>query len=221
MPRECWRENIVFDTLNTIVDKDFAKNNGKVKYTTSIPAYTGWSDELFSDIHLELYNKAGSDYGSAKLTGYKTGDKFDVFTKQLILDNAFSGGAFFIVFCILWLHTSSGFIATFGFLQILLNLGVGYGIYMGVMFLPFFPFLNLVGIFVVVGIGADDIFVFMDCWKQTVKEVREMLVVPVKNSKPQHTQTNITNTSFSYSSERTPRTRNASASSFIGPAAVC
>ncbi|GMH78863.1 hypothetical protein TrLO_g8610 [Triparma laevis f. longispina] len=173
VPRECWRENIVFDTLNAIVDKDFARNNGKVKYTTSIPAYTGWSDELFSDIHLELYNKAGSDYGSAKLTGYKTGDKFDVFTKQLILDNAFSGGAFFIVFCILWLHTSSGFIATFGFLQILLNLGVGYGIYMGVMFLPFFPFLNLVGIFVVVGIGADDIFVFMDCWKQTVKEFGE------------------------------------------------
>jgi protein dispatched 1 len=45
---------------------------------------------------------------------------------------------------------------------------VAYGIYMAVFFLPFFPFLNLVGIFVVVGIGADDIFVFMDAWKQSI-----------------------------------------------------
>ncbi|GMH78131.1 hypothetical protein TrST_g12738 [Triparma strigata] len=173
VPRECWRENIVWDTLNAVVDTDFRKNEGKVKYTTVLPPYTNWYDDLFTEIHLELYTRVGESFGSAQLTGYRTGDKFDVFTKQLLFDNAFSGGAFFLVFCILWLHTSSGFIATFGFLQILLNLGVGYGIYMGVMFLPFFPFLNLVGIFVVVGIGADDIFVFMDCWKQTVKEFGE------------------------------------------------
>lgn len=111
---------------------------------------------------------SAQSYGSAKIAGYRLGDKFDVFTDQLIIDNVFSGGAFFLVFCIMWLHTSSGFIASLGFLQIILNLGVAYGIYMAVMNLPFFPFLNLVGIFVVVGIGADDVFVFMDCWKQSI-----------------------------------------------------
>jgi predicted RND superfamily exporter protein len=36
-----------------------------------------------------------------------------------------------------------------------------------VLWLPFFPFLNLVGVFIVIGIGADDVFVFMDAWKQS------------------------------------------------------
>ena len=38
---------------------------------------------------------------------------------------------------------------------------------MGVLNLPFFPFLNLTGIFVCIGIGADDVFVFIDAWKQS------------------------------------------------------
>ena len=33
--------------------------------------------------------------------------------------------------------------------------------------MPFFPYLNLVSLFLVIGIGADDIFVFMDAWKQS------------------------------------------------------
>jgi len=69
----------------------------------------------------------------------------------------------------MWLHTSSGFITTFAFFQIFLNLGVAYGVYMAVFNLPFFPFLNLVGLFVVIGIGADDVFVFIDAWKQSVQ----------------------------------------------------
>ena len=32
--------------------------------------------------------------------------------------------------------------------------------------LPFFPFLNLVAVFIVIGIGADDVFVLTDQWKQ-------------------------------------------------------
>ena len=165
VPKECLRENIVYDVLANIVDKDF-KTTNKVKYTKVIGAYT-WEDQL-TPVHDDLESDLDKSYGSAKITGYRLGDKFDVFTSQLIIDNIYSGGAFFLVFCIMWLHTSSGFIASFGFLQIILNLGVAYGIYMAVLNLPFFPFLNLVGIFVVVGIGADDVFVFMDCWKQTV-----------------------------------------------------
>jgi len=165
VPKECFRENIVYDVLANIVDKDF-KTTNKVKYTKVIGAYT-WENEL-TPVHTDLESDLDKSYGSAKIAGYRLGDKFDVFTDQLIIDNVFSGGAFFLVFCIMWLHTSSGFIASLGFLQIILNLGVAYGIYMAVMNLPFFPFLNLVGIFVVVGIGADDVFVFMDCWKQSI-----------------------------------------------------
>ena len=37
--------------------------------------------------------------------------------------------------------------------------------------MDFFPFLNLVALFLVMGIGADDLFVFVDAWKQSFSEL--------------------------------------------------
>ncbi len=169
VPADCLKENIAYDVINALVDNEFA-TTGKVKHTRVVYPLNWWDEDLFLSLHEEdLYPlvKEGKSFGSAQLAGYRTGGKFDVFSKQLISDNVFSGGAFFLVFCILWIHSSSGFLASLAFLQIFLNLGVAYGIYMCVFYLPFFPFLNLVSIFVVVGIGADDVFVFIDAWKQS------------------------------------------------------
>ena len=44
-----------------------------------------------------------------------------------------------------------------------------YALYGVVLRLPFFPFLNLVAVFIVIGIGADDVFVLVDQWKQAFK----------------------------------------------------
>jgi predicted RND superfamily exporter protein len=176
VPEECYRENIVFDTLNAIVDTQFIQNGGKVKYTKLIVEDGNTMNapkDMLEAIHEYLYPQTGAKFGSSTLEGYKAGNKMDVFTKQLLADNVFSGGAFLFVFCLMWLHTSSGFVSLFAFIQIFLNLGVAYGIYMSVFNLPFFPFLNLVGVFVVIGIGADDVFVFMDAWKQTVQVLGE------------------------------------------------
>mmetsp|Transcript_23905 Transcript_23905/g.49813 ORF Transcript_23905/g.49813 Transcript_23905/m.49813 type:complete len:1062 (-) Transcript_23905:27-3212(-) len=169
---ECFRDNTMFDVLNAVVPKDFPTTQ-KASYAKVIIMNDDWGLGKF--VHknlLEIFN-SGKLYGDAKIVGYRSGGKMKIFTDQLLADNLFSGGAFIVVFFILWFHTTSGFIATFGFVQIILNLGVAYGIYMAVFYLPFFPFLNLVGIFVVVGIGADDIFVFMDSWKQSLVTLGE------------------------------------------------
>ena len=31
--------------------------------------------------------------------------------------------------------------------------------------MPFFPVLNLVAVFICIGVGADDVFVFVDQWR--------------------------------------------------------
>jgi len=171
---ECFRENIMYDVLNAVLPKDFATTQ-KGSYAKVLVMTDQWYKSFFKSVHNSLFDYVSrkESFGDACIIGYRAGSKMNIFTGQLIADNMFSGGAFVIVFCILWFHTTSGFIAFFGFLQILLNLGVAYGIYMAVFWLPFFPFLNLVGIFVVVGIGADDIFVFMDSWKQSLQSFGE------------------------------------------------
>jgi hypothetical protein len=35
----------------------------------------------------------------------------------------------------------------------------------GILQIDYFGFLHLIGVFLVIGIAADDIFVFMDAWK--------------------------------------------------------
>ena len=166
----CFRENIMFDTLNAIVDRDFS-NSHKAARSKVIIAYDEWDADFLKDVHKNLSGMMSSkkSFGDAVIAGYKSGDKMEIFNSQLFVDNLLAIGAFLSVLGILWFHSGSAFIASFGLLQIFLNLGVAYGIYMGVLFLPFFPFLNLVSIFVVVGIGADDIFVFMDAWKQSAQ----------------------------------------------------
>lgn len=74
------------------------------------------------------------------------------------------GSALVTGFAIL-LHTRSIFVTILGLCQITLAFPVAFFFYRLVIGLEFFPFLNFIGIFVVFAIGADDIFVAVDKWK--------------------------------------------------------
>ena len=52
-----------------------------------------------------------------------------------------------------------------GLLQIVLAFPLSYFFYVFVARLTFFPFLNFIGIFVIFALGADDVFVAVDKWK--------------------------------------------------------
>ena len=51
-----------------------------------------------------------------------------------------------------------------------LSTGVSYFIYRVIYGIPIFPFMNLMSIFLLIGIGCDDIFVFFDTWEQEKSE---------------------------------------------------
>ncbi|CAF1105077.1 unnamed protein product [Adineta steineri] len=51
-----------------------------------------------------------------------------------------------------------------------LSLGVSYFIYRVIYGIPIFPTLNFLSIFILIGIGCDDIFVFFDTWDHEKKE---------------------------------------------------
>jgi hypothetical protein len=71
-----------------------------------------------------------------------------------------------IYVCIV-LQTGSLFVGTMGFLHVLLSFPIAYTIFSVVLGIEWFAFLNWLGLFVVLGIGADDIFVFYDAWRQS------------------------------------------------------
>jgi len=69
-------------------------------------------------------------------------------------------------------HTGSFFLSSFALLQIILSLPVSYTVYKYVWGIPFFSQLHILAIFLVLGVGADDVFVLADAWKESYFTVK-------------------------------------------------
>ncbi len=91
----------------------------------------------------------------------------------VMLDDDLNLAAFSIIFVFSWMcyHLGSLFLASMGMLQIVLSLPVSIVIYRGVYQIQYFTALHGLTIFLVLGIGADDVFVFIDGWRQAHKVV--------------------------------------------------
>lgn len=74
-----------------------------------------------------------------------------------------------IVFVFIWIfvHVGSAFIASFSMLQIIFSMPTAFLVYRYVFGINYFTQLHGCAIFLALGIGADDIFVFSDAWKQS------------------------------------------------------
>ena len=79
--------------------------------------------------------------------------------------------AVMFVFCYITIHTRSLFLSSMAMIQILFSLPVSYTVYRYVWGIPFFSQLHILAIFLVLGVGADDVFVISDAWKETLFSV--------------------------------------------------
>jgi hypothetical protein len=86
-------------------------------------------------------------------------------TEALRDDMALALGSSLIVAVAVLIHTRSPLVTLVGLLQILLSFPLAYFIYVWVAGYSYFPVLNFIGVFVVFAIGADDVFVAVDKWK--------------------------------------------------------
>ncbi|CAK0791739.1 unnamed protein product [Prorocentrum cordatum] len=87
------------------------------------------------------------------------------FLSSLQGDLFFAIGSFVVVFLWLWFGTTSAFLASVGMAEIVLSIPLATFIW-GVMQAKFLTFFTLCIIFLILGIGADDIFVLWDAYQQ-------------------------------------------------------
>ena len=92
---------------------------------------------------------------------------FDVISDIILGDAQKVFYSFGVIFIYLTISLKSGFLAFIGFLEILLSIPVAWFFFAIVCGIKYFPFLNILCVFVVAAIGADDIFVFMDAYRQS------------------------------------------------------
>lgn len=91
-------------------------------------------------------------------------------TRTVMSDLMFA--MFSIIFVWFWMrvHTGSTFLASMGIFMVFTSIPVSLLLYRGVFRIPYFNLLHTLVIFIVLGVGADDIFVLVDSWKQTRDE---------------------------------------------------
>ena len=92
---------------------------------------------------------------------------FDVFIQILLTDGMLANASIGMVFAYIWVTTGSGFLALVGMSEIVLSIPVAWFFLRAILQVKYFAGLNMMVIFIVCAIGADDIFVFMDAYVQS------------------------------------------------------
>jgi len=147
--------------------------------------------------------------GGLRVHWYSIAMQNNEFTRLLNTDTFFS--MFSLMFVGLWIrfHTGSFFLTQIGMFQIIMSIPFGMLIYKNIYGIPFFSSLHVLVIFIVLGVGADDIFVYVDAWKQSedeVKTVPGLRYIPDNSIEKlhwrmhrtfRHTMSAVFNTSFS------------------------
>lgn len=172
IPIECIQYNAVFNILYYLTDKDFYGKAGDTKLTYALVLTPRWTDSPYSKQIFFTYIKdktvtddnvelVGSDFFNLK---------FHMFNKNLLGDLIYPSIALMIILIIMWFYTESLLLTFLLSVSVLSALILAYFFYMIVLRLDFFPFLNVTTLIFLVGIGADDAFVYTDVWRQAKQE---------------------------------------------------
>ena len=168
VPAQCIKHSAVYNILQYLVDNEFivTSNDAFLKYTVSIPPIF-WENAFYEEMYRKLKDNT-PEKGGVKLVAFRFGNfKYDKFGKELIAEVIFPALAMIVVFVIMWFFLGS-FILTFcALFCVIYACGLSYFLYNIAFGMDFFPFLNVLTLVFLVGIGADDAFVYYDIWRQT------------------------------------------------------
>ena len=167
VPQECENnKEFIKNVFNYLVDVDFMYTTNNLKATMVLsPAY--YDTDFARDIYNQHLSGDLPERNGVKLVAFSFDNfKFDQFNLQLLLDAVFPVIGLVMVALILMLYTHSLVIMALTIFSVITSVIIAYFIYHQVFRLTFFPFLNILTFIFLVGIGADDAFVFNDVWSQ-------------------------------------------------------
>lgn len=165
--KECeHNKEFIKNVFNYLADVDFMHITNNLKATMVLsPAY--YDTDFARDIYNQHLSGDLPERNGVKLVAFSFDNfKFDQFNLQLLLDAVFPVIGLVMVALILMLYTHSLVVMALTIFSVITSVIIAYFIYHQVFRLTFFPFLNILTFIFLVGIGADDAFVFNDVWSQ-------------------------------------------------------
>jgi predicted RND superfamily exporter protein len=149
----------------SLIDQNFGENGSNVlRHSSSYFVTYKIDDKDLYDVRSQYGYTDESIVTSAYDTLQETQNEIYV-NSILVSDMTLAVGSLTITFLAMGIHTKSFWLTIMGVLQIIYSVPLSYFVYYFIAGLRFFPFLNFIGVFVAAALGADDVFVAVDKWK--------------------------------------------------------
>ena len=121
-----------------------------------------YTQQAFADTLKNMYKDG---VGSMDLYYNNLALFFDAIDKQVIYDLLLAAGSFLFIFCFIWVNTGSLWITSWALLGILTNFFGANLVYRVLLDFRYIGIFHVLSVFIILGIGADDVFVFFNTWK--------------------------------------------------------
>ena len=159
---------VSFQLLFYLLDKDFDPSRPHLKYAVSASAASGADTltEMSSFSRRELIPGKAENALVRTATAYRAELYEEVFERSIFNDMLQFIIASVTIVLVIFLYTQSIILTVCTLLEVSMTMVVAFFIYRVCCGLQFFPFLNVLAIPLLVGIGADDVFILNDLWNQ-------------------------------------------------------
>lgn len=183
VPKYCSQYDAVYNLLFYLIDSEaFSPPELSQTYVKNVMLFLPLpSSSTVLPYYMKLQN-SNLSYDSLVIPAIDFGLKNALFDLWIIQDTWLIGLGGIFVFVGVWIHTKSIILTISLFLAITYSLGAAYFLYVYVFNLNFFPFMNLLVIVVVIGIGADDAFLYVKVWNMVSKQLIRDNVISEDNS---------------------------------------
>ena len=136
-----------------------------------LPIQMFWHFDELWDIFMDVFKDQVVTDGNTKVEAQQFGMKFDLFATYLQSDTLYLALGALVVVIIIIVYVGSPFLTAMTLLNMIMSLVLAYFAYKVIFQLAFFPFVNIAAAVLVIGIGADDTFVYYDIWKKARKDL--------------------------------------------------
>lgn len=174
IPKDCTTNGIVHTIFHYLTPVQFASNlnngNDALTYTVSFSPFITCvfqsCQERVEIIYKDSFQDTKcTDDSITKIVALDFTLKSKIFSDLLISDFFYLALGTLLVFVIIWVYTRSLLITFGSILNMIFSVTFAYFFYSVVFNVPFFPFANFASLILILGIGADDTFVFVDLWR--------------------------------------------------------
>ncbi|XP_057308047.1 protein dispatched homolog 1-like isoform X2 [Hydractinia symbiolongicarpus] len=158
----------VYNVFFFLTDTAFSNDVTTLSHVTSMDMYDFRSYDFFQTLYdRSLKDLDNAVYNDVKIVAFNMqGFKFHVFQTEVIVQSLFIISAIILVVLFIWFYSGSLFIGLMTLGCVLFATIISYFVYGRVFDMDFFPFLNMVTTIFIVGIGADDAFVYTGIWEE-------------------------------------------------------